>query len=581
MKFIDLEDPGRKLMIFSNLQNLSIKSLLTFAFSLLLVLSISIAGCGGDKGSDNPIILSTPSTGLPEINIKQGSIDIISGSGRYEFEDVNINNSSSIKFTIENKGTADLTITKISNGNPDQFSIDDSGMLNSIPGSSSTDFTVIFKPTIAQRDIPGSITIINNDINESSYTFTVLGDSIQVISFEDTNWNKSFDNDHMGDDRAESAAYYNGNLYVVGSGNKLVNENSNSDWWIKKFNTSDGTEITSNWNKKLDGGNNGEDKATSVAVDSSNVYVVGYIFNNSGNYDCWIKQFNTNGDDGWTKTIDEVLSGYNEDCPQSIAIDSDFVYVAGYSKNPSSSDWWLMKFDKIDGTQSGDVWNTTLHSGAINKNYALDVAIDSGNIYITGYGWGLARYPSSSWEDSSLEDWWIKKFDSSGTQEWSVNNADSSDSVQDIAYSIAIDSGNIYIAGTNQGDLSIKKFDTSGGTEIASNWNKKIDGNGAYDVAKSIVVDSADNVFVAGFGTNLSSDSSGYDWWIKKFSSNGNEFLAWDLKINGFNDGTTKYDEAKSIALDSSDNVFIVGYGANLVNEGTSYDWWIKKFLNE
>jgi hypothetical protein len=42
-----------------------------------------------------------------------------------------------------------------------------------------------------------------------------------------------------------------GSLYFVGYGFELVNYHSGSDWWIKKID-SNGNEVTTGWNKKID-----------------------------------------------------------------------------------------------------------------------------------------------------------------------------------------------------------------------------------------------------------------------------------------------------------------------------------------
>ena len=109
-------------------------------------------------------------------------------------------------------------------------------------------------------------------------------------------------------------------------------------------------------------------------------------------------------------------------------------------------------------------------------------------------------------------------------------------------------------------------------TFVIESWDKKIDGNGGGDKARWVAVDSLDNVYAIGNGQNIVSGSSFFDWWIKKFNSDGEEL--WEKKINGGND-----DRAYSVAVDSSDNVYVVGSGYYLVSDSSYIDWWIKKFL--
>ena len=106
-----------------------------------------------------------------------------------------------------------------------------------------------------------------------------------------------------------------------------------------------------------------------------------------------------------------------------------------------------------------------------------------------------------------------------------IGNKDGYNDYSETAYLITIDkNNNVYVTGLLVTldsfivlDWYIKKFD-SNGIEDTSNWNKKFSSNGSYDdMAYSIVIDSNNNVYVAGYGYNLVNASSGYDWWIKKF----------------------------------------------------------------
>ena len=119
---------------------------------------------------------------VPEINVKQGTTNIPSSSGSYDFGSIKVPFSSSqVTFTIENTGSADLIL----NGSPEKVSKTgtDASMFNITQPSSpvgvgsSTTFTIIFTPTSTGTKT-ATVTILNNDSNESTYTFTIIGNGI-------------------------------------------------------------------------------------------------------------------------------------------------------------------------------------------------------------------------------------------------------------------------------------------------------------------------------------------------------------------------------------------------------------------
>ncbi|MDY6934616.1 MAG: SBBP repeat-containing protein, partial [Spirochaetota bacterium] len=393
-------------------------------------------------------------------------------------------------------------------------------------------------------------------------------------------WNKQIDDDtnENSNDFARSVTTdVDGNVYVVGSAN-------NCDWWIKKFDT-DGNEDTMNWDKRFDG-TGGDDAVNSIAVDpDGNVYIVGYgsnLVGEASGLDLWVKRFDSNGIEdtvNWDKRFDGTGG---DDAVNSVAVDPDGnVYVGGYGSNlvgdASGLDLWIKRFDS-NGIEDTVNWDKRF-DGIGGDDAVNSIAVDpDGNVYVVGYGSNLVG------EASGL-DLWIKKFDSDGNEDminWDMmfDGNNSNDEVS----SAAVDSeGSVYIVGYGNNlvqessgeDWWIKKFDSEG-KEDTIGWNMMIDGNEGDDTAYSVVVDSGDNVYVAGYGSDLVNQISSLDLWIKRYDRNGVEDITnWRDR---WYDGNGSDDVVNSIAIDIEGNVYIVGFGVNLVNELSAEDWWIKKF---
>jgi len=176
----------------------------------------------------------------------------------------------------------------------------------------------------------------------------------------------------------------------------------------------------------------------------------------------------------------------------------------------------------------------------------------------------------------STNDCVIKKFDCNGNEDMSWNKIIPGGSEANIPNQIAVDrNDNVYVIGTKK-DVSdtywwIKKFDSSGNEDTA-NWDKNIDGTLGNDFAYAVAIDYDNNVYCAGTIYN----GNNHDWWIKKFDSDGTE----DIKNwNKIFDGALGNDTCYSIAIDRKDNVYAVGN--SLVEPVSDFNWWIKKFRSD
>jgi len=342
--------------------------------------------------------------------------------------------------------------------------------------------------------------------------------------------------------------YFAHSIAVDGSGNVYVTgystgSGTGSDYCTIKYNSSG----VQQWVSRYNGPGNGDDKATSIAVDGSeNVYVTGWSYG-SGTYDdyCTIK-YNSSGVQQWVARYNGPGNG--DDRALSIVIDgSGNVYVTGYSKGSGTyEDYCTIKYNS-SGVQQ---W-VARYNGPWNlDDVAHSIVVDnSGNVYVTG---------------GSSYDYCTIKYNSSGVQQWVARYNGPGDST---AFSIAVDgSGNVYVTGTSKGsgtgyDYCTIKYNSSGVQQWAARYNGP--GN-SDDYARSIALDGSGNVYVTGYskGTGGTLD---YDYCTIKYNSSGVQ--QWVARYNGPGNDD---DKANSITIDNSGNVYVTGAS---IGSGTWYDY--------
>ncbi|MBN1648619.1 MAG: hypothetical protein JW874_11360 [Spirochaetales bacterium] len=228
-------------------------------------------------------------------------------------------------------------------------------------------------------------------------------------------------------------------------------------------------------------------------------------------------------------------------------------------------------------------WDLSFDGGGMAA--VMDMAIDAdGNIYIAALAQNVAGSASGF-------DMWLKKFDSSGTEDTTGWDKIIDGGPFMWVQAIAVDaSGNVYVGGSGQdltgtgsgSDWFIKKY-SAAGVEDTANWDKIIDNNNDSDQLDDIAIAPDGSVYAVGFGRNLddtATPDSGMDWWIKKFSASGVEDTAnWDKRIDGLT-GNECQDKATSVCVNSDGYVYVAGYMENLpiLGGSTGFDLLVKKF---
>ena len=184
-------------------------------------------------------------------------------------------------------------------------------------------------------------------------------------------------------------------------------------------------------------------------------------------------------------------------------------------------------------------WLSTL--GGASGDQGQSVAIDSdNNLYVLGF---------QASTGAGSNDFLLAKYNSSGTVQWQRILGGASN---DRGYSVAIDSSdNVcvfgYTSSTGAGaqDFLLAKYNSSGTIQ----WQRILGGAGS-DYGQSVAIDSSDNVYV--FGSTRSTGAVAKPVLLAKYNSSGT--IQWQRILGGAGS-----EEGNSVAIDSSDNVYVLG----------------------
>jgi len=333
--------------------------------------------------------------------------------------------------------------------------------------------------------------------------------------------------------------------------------NSITQWTMENGFTTDVT-----WGGTQQIGTSADDMARAITLDSlDNIFIVGITTgnlgrNNFGDNDTFLIKFKKDGTKEWVKQIGTPFS----DRGWGIATDSSgYIYITGFTEggsldgnvNLGSYDIFLVKFSTV----GEKLW--TKQIGTSTKDYGSRLVVDkNNNIFLLGQTFGdLDGRTNYGGYDAFL-----MKFNSNGVKQWTQQFGTTE---EDAVWGSDTDSsGNIYITGYTEGgldgnlnsggmDLFLFKYNMNG-----TNSSVRILGSSYHEMGKGVVTDSFDNIYVVA-ETNGGMDgylnSGGSDIFLIKYNSSFTKI--WSLQM-----GTTNDDVAQAITIDSSNNVYITGY---------------------
>lgn len=291
------------------------------------------------------------------------------------------------------------------------------------------------------------------------------------------------------DEAAAIVVDNSGNVYVTG---RSLGVNSGYDIATVKY------DVNGNllWAERYNGPGNGDDLANSMVLDgSNNVYVCGESLGaNTGNDGVLIK-YNTDGEQQWANRY--TAPAYGRDAFVSVKTLSAFVYVTGFTyAGTTDYDYITIKYD-LSGVQQ---WAKKYDGGFNRGDFATALALDqTGDVYVTG-----SCNPNTGIADSSYA---TIKYNPDGNVLWIRSYPgplNSTNVPRDIAVD---NTGNIYITGSSLfsgcNHYTTIKYTGLGDIQWVMTYSGLIIGN---NYAKSIALDNNNNVYITGVSWGIDYD---------------------------------------------------------------------------
>lgn len=417
----------------------------------------------------------------------------------------------------------------------------------------------------------------------ASYTLAADGTAttVTVAATDPEGFDITYSHDTSPSNQAQATITNSGGTFTITPSTDAANAGN----FNLRFKASDGVHISSKianfilafnteWLTKFTDGTNtyGGEGSWSYSIDTDsaeNVYALMGIWGSSYETLLLIK-VDKFGEHLWTKEYIPPTTASNRDnWPGSVAVDpnnDNNIYVVGYTKahlDTGPQTGYILKYNSSGVLQ----WDKYLaHSGSPvgTPNVTLQsVAISpNGNdIYAIGYG-----YNSGGTSTNTANDMLITKWNSSGVLQWqrSINGA--LDNFDNVGGCVATNT-HVYIgAGVRETissyQLAVLKITSSATLSWARYFTHSSSTSYNYAIApKSIALDSAENVYVVGYaaGQHIYTSGSFTPEHIFIFKLNSSGTVT-DQVVSRYGDGNTTVSfQSGAIQVDSSTNDIYLG----------------------
>jgi len=342
----------------------------------------------------------------------------------------------------------------------------------------------------------------------------------------------------------------------------------NQDAWIALYGNT-GNQI---WIRQL--GTTSSDFSMACTTDGAGGMYVGGLTSgslggpNAGGGDGWLARYDHAGNQVWIRQIgaasDESIWALAQDGAGGAYVSGGTTGNLG-GPNAGAGDAWLAHFDSA-GNQT---WVRQL--GSVQSEMSQCAAPDgSGGVYVSGYTQGSLAGPNSSQWDT-----WLARYDIQGNQLWVRQSSTSAD---DFSRAAASDgAGGVYLlgqtvlpGGQSLNDAWVARYDSAG----TQTWFRTI-GTTADDVGFAAAPDGSGGVYVGGYTTGSLSGPNGgaHDVWLARFDAAGNQLATRQF-------GALGVDIALAMASDALGGVYVAGQTNGILGGpwGGQGDAWVAHY---
>lgn len=317
------------------------------------------------------------------------------------------------------------------------------------------------------------------------------------------------------------------------------------------------------WHSGFAETNNSQGLATALALDpGGNVYVTG-MYEGLGYPEFLTIKYNSAGTREW-EAFYKGAEGYNWNIATALALDdSGNVYVTGesgfyFEENELTRE--DIDFATIKYSPTGETIWIARYGPAYECSYATALKVDrDGNVFVAG---------------QDRHDYATVKYDAAGNQKWITHFTGPGDT-EDVATNLAIDkAGNVVVTGWSTGEQDDKdyvtvKYNSAGFEQWA---RRESHSSNSFDVAASLKLDGAGNVYLTGTSQNASSAAhSPAAWTTLSYDATGEvKWIARDQQASNLRNVAAK------LAVDVAGNVYVIGSRYDLTRQFYQYSMLVK-----